>query len=714
MAKEILFKIKIADLDTEIAQLGKLQGRIDELSKQQKESADKTSKAYQANALDLKELKKEYQQKQKYVQDSIKADKSQGDTVEALRTKLAIVTKQWNQLTIEEINNTKHGKALSKQKLELTNSLKQVESATGDARRNVGNYSDALKGVNLQALGFGKAQGMMNQAMQASKSAFNIVKMGLTTLKGALLATGIGAFVVVLGSLISYFTQTKRGADLVAQAMDGINAVINVLRDRLSSVGEAMSYIFSGEFKKGADILKNSFKGIGDEISNDVKAATALRKEMQTLEDAEIDYMTEKAKLQVRVSELEAKSRDEEKFGAEQRIAFLKESMRIQEEISAKETEFAKERARIISEQGNLAENMRADDKAIEQAKVDAIKKEKELNELRKRNLTELKALRSQLRKEDKDEAKIIDEQIKAEEAKNKEILEAEKRAKEEKERQAKAEAEAEIKLQEEIKAIREQYLMDDKQRMEAELAEMQARTAFEALAEEEKQIILKAIRDKYREEEEIAVEESLIQRAQKYEGYLDAIQQGLSIVSDFQKMKMDEELAKAGENEEKRAQIRKKYAEKQKKVAIAEAVILGAKGVLQALGSTPPPLSYVLAALTGVATGVQIAAIQKQTFADGGFTGQGTYRDSTGHKVAGIVHDNEYVVPKTVLQTPMGSSLVSQLEQLRGFADGGFTSTPEIPTTIEQMADLRVYVLESDITSTQQRVNVIENNVTF
>jgi hypothetical protein len=49
---------------------------------------------------------------------------------------------------------------------------------------------------------------------------------------------------------------------------------------------------------------------------------------------------------------------------------------------------------------------------------------------------------------------------------------------------------------------------------------------------------------------------------------------------------------------------------------------------------------------------------------------------------VAGLVHENEYVVPERVLQTKAGAQMVSQLEDLRkynrisnvnNFAEGGF-----------------------------------------
>jgi hypothetical protein len=71
-------------------------------------------------------------------------------SIEAVRAELALVSTQWSKLTQEQINNTKSGKALSASKLELTERLKVLESATGDNRRNVGNYEGAVKSLKLQ------------------------------------------------------------------------------------------------------------------------------------------------------------------------------------------------------------------------------------------------------------------------------------------------------------------------------------------------------------------------------------------------------------------------------------------------------------------------------------------------------------------------------------------------------------------------------------
>jgi hypothetical protein len=67
--------------------------------------------------------------------------KAEKDSIEALRARLALTTIEWKKLTSAETTNTAQGRLLTAQKLELTNQLKKLEKATGDHRREVGNYT---------------------------------------------------------------------------------------------------------------------------------------------------------------------------------------------------------------------------------------------------------------------------------------------------------------------------------------------------------------------------------------------------------------------------------------------------------------------------------------------------------------------------------------------------------------------------------------------
>ena len=114
---------------------------------------------------------------------------------------------------------------------------------------------------------------------------------------------------------------------------------------------------------------------------------------------------------------------------------------------------------------------------------------------------------------------------------------------------------------------------------------------------------------------------------------------------------------------EEERAIARRKKA-----LAISEAIVSGAQSItsIWAVHAANPILAGILTAVAAGVTAAQVATISSQQFADGGFTGEGTVRDNTGHRVAGIVHEGEWVAPKWMVNSPQFAPMIGNLERSR------------------------------------------------
>ena len=138
-----------------------------------------------------------------------------------------------------------------------------------------------------------------------------------------------------------------------------------------------------------------------------------------------------------------------------------------------------------------------------------------------------------------------------------------------------------------------------------------------------------------------------------------------------------------------RKQQIEEQAARESKKLAIKQAKINTALAIGNALATVQPfiPAGLAAAALAALKGGFEVAAIQSQQFAEGGFTGRGIGApDSSGFRPVGVVHEDEYVVPKKVLYSSRGKAMVENLEKIRvgmgyrsnkrrSFAEGGFTS---------------------------------------
>ena len=150
---------------------------------------------------------------------------------------------------------------------------------------------------------------------------------------------------------------------------------------------------------------------------------------------------------------------------------------------------------------------------------------------------------------------------------------------------------------------------------------------------------------------------------------------------------KLDDDLAK------KQAEIDYKRAKRERISALFGVAINTSIGIAKAVAAAPLsgglPWSAIIGAIGALQAGIILTQPlpSKSSYADGGFTSGLGFRDSTGEQVAGVVHADEYVIPRAVLQSndPAVPAVVQYLEarrqnQATPFVDGGETSPGAIP----------------------------------
>lgn len=160
-----------------------------------------------------------------------------------------------------------------------------------------------------------------------------------------------------------------------------------------------------------------------------------------------------------------------------------------------------------------------------------------------------------------------------------------------------------------------------------------------------------------------------------KRSGRREAVLQALEQQREIERQAAEEKIAL----QNKIAEEERKQNKRNQAAQISNAIINGALAITNIWGqwAANPVIAGILTGISAATTGVQIATIASQKFAEGGFTGDGSYKDETGHKVAGIVHNDEWVAPKWMVESPKFGGVINQLENARrkGFAQGGFTS---------------------------------------
>lgn len=231
-----------------------------------------------------------------------------------------------------------------------------------------------------------KATGGMISGFKGIVGSVTGVVKSLGTLKGALIATGIGAFVIAVTSVISAFKASEEGQDRFAKLMGRIGVVVGNVKDVVANLGEgllnlggALKKFFAGDFKSAFDEAKNSFNGFTESVKNfgketaaELKLADEISAKIAKANKAERDLLVARAKASRDVAALRERAADKEGIAVEERIKLLQQAGAIEEGITNKEIEAARLRydARVLQNSLSKSTKEDLDEEARLQAEV--------------------------------------------------------------------------------------------------------------------------------------------------------------------------------------------------------------------------------------------------------------------------------------------------------------------------------------------------------
>jgi len=265
-----------------------------------------------------------------------------------------------------------------------------------EIKSNVGEVSKDAKGLASEFRVMGVS---LNDVKRGIQTVGLTAKKSFATIRAGIMSTGIGALVIAVASLVSFFTNTKRGADALSQAFTGLGAVVDVLTDRMSKVGEALFNIFNQSFTKTLTDIKGAFSGITEEVGKEVTAMVELKKRTQELRDADNEFMVQKANTRREIEKARLIAEDESK-SAQERLENLQKALELEAKTTEKEVELAKERMRIQEEEMKLSENSAEDERDLAQLRARVIETETASVKMRRRVVTEVNSLEREIHAE--------------------------------------------------------------------------------------------------------------------------------------------------------------------------------------------------------------------------------------------------------------------------------------------------------------------------
>ena len=471
---------------------------------------------------------------------------------------------------------------------------------------------------------------------QASTSATTAMTGATKGLRVAMISTGIGAVVVVVGALIAAFMKLQPVMDRIEQGTAALGGGFAWLTDRVGA--------FLGMNEKS-----------NASLSEAITQSARLKEQQQQLADTEIQAITVKERLRTQIEELRTATRDEN-ITNEEKIKLLDEAIEAEKQLTDVETFLAEERFRIAKENADLAVNDREANRELAEAEADLIRvradSARRQREIAEQRVTAIKMVRA--------EEKAATEQ---------EIKDAEARA---------ATERAYIdQLNMRLQSIRETLMTEEELRAQAlqkDLADLQAIYAQKLLTEEEYQMLQLEIKQRYdemnKEQDQARVgsireveEQIALLRTQFREASTEAERQRVQAEIDL----LNEELKVRSQAAEKTVKIEKSKSELYKKylqdsvAATLEAGLAQAKSVADAgravfdiilkevralvfksvLAAVPFPANVILAPVASAAAGVTLKKIAG--YRDGGLvSGLGSDRSDS---INARLSNGEFVV---------------------------------------------------------------------
>lgn len=633
---------------------------------------------------------------------------------------------------ILEINGAKAIKTVGELKQGISDTRKELEKTEIGSKRfdelseSVKKAEGRLTELNKQSVALKDMGGPIGAIAQGFDNARTAILRGaaaLRTLSGALAATGIGALLVAFGSLMAYFKSTEEGAQKLRVIMAVLGAVVDKLNDLLvmlgkelfdvfsdpkqalidfgnlikdnitnrlegllefiPAIGKAIKLAFNGDFAEAGKVALDATAKAGLGVENFTDKINEAGKAIVAFTNEVIDTAKQGGELEAALNRVLVKERElrieraeanktivAQKIAAkdltlslEERIAALTKANDIETSLLAKELENESERLRIMEAKAALASSDEDTlnaiaDQQIRVANIEeaSLQKRIELGE----QLNALRAAEAAAEKARADEALRIQEEQAAREAELRQQL-----------RDSEINLIAEDEQQElERNAEAFQRRMDEiigQSELESELRDS---LLDERLASEE------AIRQKYRDIELAAETKRKADLIKKEEDLKAAKIQAANAVASA--------LGQIGNaiqgQSEAAVTARKVLAIAQIAIDTATAIA----GAVSAAQSVPFP-GNIAAVAAGIATVVANIASAVSTLNSAPVGGGSAPAPPSASSVTAPI-----IAPVTTNTTQLGN------------------------TTQAELAPIQAYVVETQITGSQDNVNQIESQATF
>jgi len=591
----------------------------------------------------------------------------------------------------------------------------------GAAATNAEKKSDDFNQTSAAGMSaLDKATGGAITAFKGLSGGLRTAVLGFKTLRGAIIATGLGALLIAVTSLVAYFTKTERGAKQLRVIMSTLGAVVGKLTDVVISLGEnlfniftnpkealvsfakslreniinrftgmlellpalgkAVGLLFKGQFKEagkvaadavgkvafGVESVTEVTKKAVTSVSNFTKGLGDAAKEGKRVADelnavtlAERELITQRAEANKKIAEARLIADDLTK-STEERMAAIKLAAKLEEEVAEKELQTQKRKTAALQAQADISESDEATLNEIAENQARLSELEQASIQRKKRLGMEVQALNAEIKGQTKSTEALATAEQKQSEARQKQT-------------------EEQIKREQEIVAMQEKALSDFNVK-QGELLDQ----AFQMLQSDQEREI-NAIRDKYfaiLQLEELSAQDRVALEEKQQAEITEITKKYAKVQQDIDKTTADAKAAALTQNIDNIQGALGSLFQNSKAVATANVLVDSAQaavGIFKSSTSLPEPAA-------SINRGIQLAALAA----------------SAAASIRNINRAEPTTGAASAPSTPSTPTVQSQAPQFNVVGQGGINQLAQsIGGQFSQ--PVRAYVVGQDVTTSQQ-----------
>ncbi len=376
-AEEKILEIKVR-YDKAITKIAEYSTELDKLKAREKQLKEDVSKGrierekYNLMMAETKIAAKEYTESIRVLNKQIQNERKEQTEMEGslvrLRAELSNLTAAYDRLSRVEREGVK-GKELQDKINAITDELKGAEEETQRFYRNVGNYEAAILKAAQSNIPFLDSIIKMQTELGGVKQAFNVGKTAVIGFSKQLLALLTNPIVAILASIAAAIMLVSKAINSSEEASNRWNIITAPLSRSLDFLlnivqrlaGGILSVVESGAkmigwIAKMAEKLPGIGKYIRDINDANREAIKLAKEEVAIAKQARTDQV-QNAKDQLEVARLRQQAKDKEKFTAEERLAFVKQANKLEEEQAKRNVDLATREFELLRKRSEWAEN---------------------------------------------------------------------------------------------------------------------------------------------------------------------------------------------------------------------------------------------------------------------------------------------------------------------------------------------------------------------